>query len=299
MQIAYLASPVTMPGSPVRREDAFEHDQMMQSLVSLSDQMMDAIADTGLTCIDYTAISWDDPDTDWSHYDAAIIGTTWDYWDRKDEFLATLERIQSKTRLCNPVELVRWNIHKTYLRELESRGARLIPTLWLDTVTAAMATEAFDTLRSDDLVFKRQIGAGASGQHRLARGEDIPVMPHPMMAQPFLPTIQSEGEYSFVFIDGELSHCLIKRAAAGDYRIQSAYGGIEERVTPSEQDHKAARAIIEMLGDVPLYGRVDMVRGDDGGLLLMELELIEPFLYPLQSDGLGDRIAAALLRRLT
>ena len=123
-------------------------------------------------------------------------------------------------------------------------------------------------------------------------------MPHPMMAQGFLPTIQTEGEYSFIFIDGEFCHCLIKRAAAGDYRIQSLYGGKEEAVTPSADDLAAAKAIISVLDEPPLYGRVDMIRGKDGGLLLMELELIEPYLYPIEGPELGERMAAAAQRRL-
>lgn len=284
MRIAYLASPVTMPGSPTRRPDAFEHDQMMGALAGHG--------------ADYDDVSWDDANADWSQYDAALIGTTWDYWDRVDTFLPTLDRIAEQTRLYNNADLVRWNIHKRYLRDLETRGAKLIQTLWLDTADEAASNEAFDQLGSGDLVFKRQIGAGAAGQHRIRRGEPIPAMPHPMMVQPFLKAIQGEGEYSFIFIDGELSHTLVKRAASGDYRIQSAYGGVEEAVTPIPEDRAAAKAIIDTLDEPPLYGRVDMVRGSDGRLLLMELELIEPFLYPLQGPELGARVVRALEKRL-
>ncbi|MEM6901595.1 MAG: hypothetical protein AAF583_17740, partial [Pseudomonadota bacterium] len=116
--------------------------------------------------------------------------------------------------------------------------------------------------------------------------------------QPFLPQIIKEGELSFVFIDGELSHALIKRAADGDYRIQSSYGGVEEAVTPNAADLSAAQAILNTLDDIPLYARVDMLRGKDGGLLLMELEMIEPYLYPLEGPDLGERLAAALSKRL-
>lgn len=287
MRIAYLASAVTLPGSPTRRSDAFEHDQMMDSL-----------GNDAQSPVTFEAVSWDDDTADWSAFDGAIIGTTWDYWDRVEDFLQTLERIESASRLFNPSALVRWNIHKGYLRDLETRGARLIPTLWLDKADETSARAAFETLGSDDLVFKRQIGAGADGQHRLKAGEEIPAMPHPMMVQPFLSAIQDEGEYSFIFVDGALSHTLVKRAKAGDYRIQSTYGGVEETITPSDADHAAAQAIIDTLDAPPLYGRVDMVRGEDGGLLLMEMELIEPFLYPLQGPELGARLRAALVRRL-
>jgi hypothetical protein len=288
MKIAYLASQVTLPGTPNRRDDAFEHDYMM-------DALRPAFAARGMTIQD---VSWDDPDADWGNYGAVIIGTTWDYWDRQEDFLAALERIQTATRLYNPAELVRWNIHKTYLRDLEARGARIIPTVWLDKADAASAAAAFDTLRADDLVFKRQVGAGADGQHRLQRGGAVPDMPHPMMAQPFLPAIQTEGEYSFIFIGGKFCHALVKRAVPGDYRIQSKYGGRETPVDPPADDLSDAAAIIAMLDEAPLYARVDMVRGEDGRLVLMELEAIEPYLYPVEGPRLGEMLAEAIAERL-
>ena len=277
MKIAYLSSEVTIPGSPIRRDDAFEHDYMMESL-------RPAFADRDMEVID---IAWDNAQADWSQFGAAIIGTTWDYWDHQARFLKTLGDIQARIPLYNPAELVLWNSNKIYLKDLESKGARLIPTLWVDVVSEGEATRLFDALQTDDLVFKRQVGAGAAGQHRLSRGEAFPAMPHPMMVQPFLPTIQTEGELSFIFIDGELSHALIKRAKSGDYRIQSSYGGWEEAIAPTSDDLSAATAIIDMLDEPALYARVDMVRGAAGGLLLMELELIEPYLYPEQGPELG------------
>jgi hypothetical protein len=288
-KIAYLASRVTLPGSPIRRTDAFEHDFMMDALRGPFEARGFQVED----------VAWDDAKADWTSYAAAIIGTTWDYWDRLDEFLAALERIEGQTRLFNGSALVRWNARKTYLRELETKGAKLIPTLWLDVADEAAAKAAFDTLGSDDLVFKRQVGAGAKDQHRLKRGEPIPEMRHPMMVQPFLKMIQDEGELSFIFIDGEFCHALVKRAQPGDYRIQSTYGGREEKITPSTDDLAAARAIIGTLDEAPLYGRVDMLRGPDGGLLLMELEVIEPYLYPIEGPELGERLARGVARRLS
>ena len=288
MKIAYISSRVTLPGSPTRRSDAFEHDYMMDALGP-------PFAALGMSLHD---LAWDDPDVDWSSFDAAIIGTTWDYWDRIDEFLATLKRIGTLTKLFNSAALVRWNSRKTYLRELEAKGANLIPTLWLDAAPPERAVSAFDELGSEDLVFKRQIGAGAADQHRLKRGDPIPDMPHAMMVQPFLRMIQDEGEISFIFIDGTFSHALVKRAASGDYRIQSTYGGTEKAISPSAEDLVAATAIISTFEDVPLYGRVDMLRGPDGRLLLMELELIEPYLYPLEGPELGTKMASAVARRL-
>ncbi|MEM1147679.1 MAG: hypothetical protein AAF582_12290 [Pseudomonadota bacterium] len=288
IKIAYLASKVTLPGSPTRRSDAFEHDRMMEALRGPFAALGMAVED-----IDWAAV-----ETDWSDFAAVIIGTTWDYWDQTDHFLQTLERIEAKTRLFNAAHLVRWNSDKRYLQSLKARGAKTIPTLWLDRVDDEAFHNAFRQLAHEDLVFKRQIGAGADGQFRLSPSDPRPDMPHPMMVQPFQSAIQQEGEYSFIFIDGAFSHALLKTAKSGDYRIQSTYGGTEREIMPSPEDLGAAATILTFLDETPLYARVDMLRGEDGEMQLMELELIEPYLYPLQGAELGARMAAAVAKRL-
>ncbi len=283
-KIAYLASKVTLPGSPLRRSDAFEHDYMM-------DAMRTPFSDAGFELED---VDWADPQEDWSRFGAVIIGTTWDYWDQPDHFLSTLERIERQTRLFNTSALVRWNSDKRYLKALAEKGARTIPTLWIDQVGADEFIASFKELGSDDLVFKRQIGAGADGQHRLSPTDALPDMPFPMMVQPFMRTIQEEGEYSFIFIGETFSHALLKQAKSGDYRIQSSYGGWETPVTPTKEDLAEAATILGLLDETPFYARVDMIRDEDGRLLLMELELIEPYLYPKEGPELGAHMARAM-----
>lgn len=287
-RIAYLASKVTLPGSPLRRSDAFEHDRMM-------DAMRAPFEAKGFSVED---VDWADEALDWSQFDAALIGTTWDYWDHADLFLEALERIETQTRLFNPAALVRWNSDKRYLQGLAEKGVRTIPTLWIDRVGEDSFRAAFETLNSDDLVFKRQVGAGADGQFRLSPTDALPDMPYPMMVQPFLSKIQEEGEYSFIFIDGKFSHALLKQAKSGDYRIQSTYGGTETPVTPGGADLQDASEILNMLDETPFYARVDMLRGSDKRLVLMELELIEPYLYPVEGPNLGALMAEALVTRL-
>ena len=287
MRICYLASVVTLPGSPERRVDAFEHDYMMASLRK-------GASPHGATVED---VSWD-ADVDWSQFDAVLIGTTWDYWDRYDAFLATLAHIERQTPLFNSAPLVQWNSHKRYLAELAEHGVPTIPTEWRNSVDPGEFDRLSEALGSDDLVFKRQVGAGADGQHRIRRGEPLPDLPHPMLIQPFLPAIQEEGELSFILVDGELSHGLLKRPAQGDYRIQSSYGGREVPIQPSREDVAAATAVLDAIEAQPLYARVDMIR-HQGALRLMELELIEPYLYPEQGPHIGERLVAAIRRRLS
>jgi glutathione synthase/RimK-type ligase-like ATP-grasp enzyme len=287
----FLACATTLPGSPMRREDAFEHDLMVGAIEP-------ALRAAGLSM---RVIDWEEPIGAFAGLDLVMLGTAWNYQDRAGDFLARLDELEARgIAVCNPAPMVRWNISKTYLRDLSGRGAKTIPTLWLDRVTAQDAEGAFDRFDCDKLVVKRQVGAGAEGQELLARGA-IPAgwsFERAAMVQPFLPAIVEEGELSFVFIDGELSHTLRKRAADGDYRIQSLYGGRESRHEPAEDEVRAARTILEALPfDTPLYARIDMLRGDEG-LLLMEAELIEPYLYPEQGPDLGERIARAIAKRL-
>ena len=288
MKVAYLASKATLPGSPTRRSDAFEHDRMMDALTGPFSKLGFQLED----------VDWADDGIDWSSYRAAIIGTTWDYWDHPDAFIRTLEHIERKTLLFNNAALVKWNSDKRYLKSFDPKTVRMIPTLWIDRVDEPAFRNAFNQLGSTDLVFKRQVGAGADGQFRLSPDDSLPDMPHPMMVQPFLSNIQVEGELSFIFIDGAFSHALLKQAKAGDYRIQSSYGGTETPITPSADDLATASGVLQTLDETPLYARVDMLRGDDGFLRLMELELIEPYLYPLEGPQLGPMMAEAVVKRL-
>ncbi len=156
MKIAFLACPETMPGGDgERRGDAYEHDLMVAAL-------RPAIEARGGML---TEIEWRAPVKDFAPFDLALLGTAWDYQDHADAFLAKLEAIEAGgTVVCNPPELVRWNMDKRYLRELAERGAATIPTLWLDDPAASDIATAFDTFDCDRLVVKRQIGAGALGQ---------------------------------------------------------------------------------------------------------------------------------------
>jgi hypothetical protein len=152
-----------------------------------------------------------------------------------------------------------------------------------------------------DVIIKRQVGGGARGQTRYSR-ESLPppgpILDRPGMIQPFIPAIVSEGEFSFLFVDGKFSHALIKRARSGDYRIQEAYGGASQAIDPTPTDRAAAQLVLDVLDAPPLYARVDMVRGADGGLLLMELEILEPYLFPKDGPQIGAMLGEALALRL-
>ncbi|MFM9934628.1 MAG: RimK family alpha-L-glutamate ligase [Novosphingobium sp.] len=293
MKIAFLACSTTLPGAPDRRGDAFEHDQQMAALVAAL-VPGETVAET----------DWRAPLADFAEFDLALIGTPWDYQDNLEAFLARLDEIAALgVPVCNAPDVVRWNVDKGYLAELAMRGVATIPTLLLDNPGPAQILAAFDHFACDRVIAKRRVGAGAEGQFDFTREAPPPPdwrMGHAALIQPFLPAIMDEGEHSLIFIDGQFSHGLIKRPAAGDYRVQSLYGGWDTAVTPAPADLAAAEAVLAGLPfPAPLIARIDLVRGSEGALLLMEAELIEPFLYPLQGPELGPRLLAGIRRRLT
>lgn len=121
MRIAFLACPETMPGSPTRRADAFEHDEQIAALRV-------GLAGSGVQVVD---IDWHAALETLTGFPLALLGTAWDYTEEPDAFLARLTALEAAgVQVCNPLATVRWNSDKAYLRELTARGLPSIPTLW-------------------------------------------------------------------------------------------------------------------------------------------------------------------------
>jgi glutathione synthase/RimK-type ligase-like ATP-grasp enzyme len=280
------------PGASDRRADADLFDRQVSILdaacrpngVSLETCVWSDIVDTPPECA------------------AALALAVWDYQDQPDSVLNLLQRFESAgIPVFNPLPLIRWNIRKTYLKELERAGVRTLPTIWVDAPTASDVHAAFESFGTGDVIVKRQIGGGARGQVRFRRA-DAPVegsvLDRPGMIQPFMPSICEEGEYTFVFIEGAFSHAVCKKPVKGDYRIQTRFGGVASSHRPAAQDLDEARRVLAALPERPLYARVDMVRDEAGCLNLMELEVFEPFLFAHLGPNIGDMFAGALKDRL-
>jgi glutathione synthase/RimK-type ligase-like ATP-grasp enzyme len=223
----------------------------------------------------------------WDAYDGVIIRTTWDYHRQLDAFLAALERISEQAPLANPVPLVRWNARKTYLRQLESRGVRIVPTVWGEGLDAAQVRALPRTLGVERCVLKPVVSANAEDTFRvdpsLAEAElERMAARYPRrgwMAQPYVGSIATEGEASLFYFSGQYSHAARKVPKAGDFRVQEEHGGNITGFDAPAELRAAAEQVLAALDAPPLQARVDLVRLDDGTLGLMELELIEPSLY--------------------
>jgi glutathione synthase/RimK-type ligase-like ATP-grasp enzyme len=267
-----------IPGSPDQREDSWEHALEMQLL-------QPACAAAG---IELCELVWDAPDWRIEDFDAFVVGTTWDYQEKGEAFLARLAQIEAQRPLLNPLATLRWNLDKRYLSELAAHGVLTVPTLWVEAIDADELQLAFELWACPAVVVKPQVGAGAWRQARIERGAALPPASElPLaaaMIQPFLASAQTEGEYSLLYFDRRFSHAVQKIPHASDYRVQTVFGGRESRYHPSAEELRAAQSVVDAI--------------DDGQLALMELELIEPYFYPEQGPEMGDVYTAALSRLL-
>lgn len=240
---------------------------------------------------------------DWSAYDLVIIRTTWDYHNQPARFLETVAEIaRSETTLLNSFSLIRWNLDKRYLHDLALRDVPIVPTSFEECLSGREALVghflAYDT---EEIILKPLISANAGNTFRVPRAELESFLPglqavfgaRPYMAQPFMPSIRSEGEYSLIYFNGVFSHAILKTPANGDFRVQEEHGGLITAVSAEERLLAAGQRALDALDEQPLYARVDLVRHDEE-FLLMEYELIEPSLYLRMDPAAPARFADAL-----
>jgi len=250
------------------------------------------------------AVVWDEPAVDWSRFALCLIRSTWDYHDKHDEFLRWTRQVEAAAGLHNPAALVAWNSDKTYLRELAEGGVPIVPTAWAEREAEVDLDEVLRSRGWDEAVVKPIVDLGAHNLRRARAGEGAQALHLTLgrsaeaMIQPFLPSLESAGELSLIYIDGELTHAVRKRAAPGDFRVQSIWGGTVERAEPGAAEVGLAEQALAQLDEPPLYARVDIVAGRDGDLCLMELELIEPNLYLTEHPPAAATLAEAALLRI-
>lgn len=255
--------------------------------------------------VDARPVIWDDPSVPWSTLDGVMIRSCWDYTERPGEFLAWMDSLEAAgVPLWNPAGLVRWNHHKGYLLELERSGVPIVPTVFLDRGSRISLSSLLEERGWPEAVIKPAISASAYRTSRVSlagavdaqEALDDLLADGDVLVQRFLPEIASLGEWSFLFFAGTFSHALLKRPGAGDFRVQTELGGSAVRQEPPAGLFEQAQAVARRIPEPWLHARVDGV--DLGGTFtLMELELIEPFLF-LADDPLAPaRLADALTAR--
>ena len=263
---------------------------------------MQCLLDEG---IDAKAIAWDAPGVDWVTFDSIVLRSCWDYHSRPEEFAQWVQHLAAiDAPLWNPPDLVLWNMNKRYLSSLDAQGIRTAPTVWLDKGSRASLSGIMREQDWEKAVVKPVISASADrtwlvSAHQADNEQpnlDVMLKQTEVMVQQFVEEITKRGEWSFVFFNKEYSHAVLKQPATDDFRVQTEFGGTLGNDTPGPNMVEQAYRIIALVEGPCLYARVDAV--DTGeGLLLMELELIEPHLFLAQGNA-ARRFANAIMSTL-
>ncbi len=265
---------------------------------------VDALARRGVIAVPAV---WNDPNEDWTRFDAVIIRSTWDYTQKFESFIAWLKHLENlQIRVMNPLQTLLWNSDKRYLIELSRKGVTIPQTFLLSDANGLEL--ALQELNSEEAVIKPTISAGGRDTWRISRGdlksrlgreylESIWAKGSPALLQAFQSEILTKGEFSLIYFSGKFSHAIVKKAKPGEFRIQSKYGG---SVTPFAASPELVRAAAEVFTQVPCgenlhYARVDCLLSSKGEWMLMGLELIEPDLFMDQDPNAPEKFADALV----
>lgn len=245
---------------------------------------------------------WNDPGVNWGLYDLVLLKSPWDYHEHFSDFNAWLNKPEALgVNLLNPYRVIRWNSDKHYLKEIEDSGLPVIASLFVEKETIPELQEFFRKFKTQKLIVKPCVSASAKNtltvtpENAAARQNELHglLREGSFLVQPFMEEILN-GELSFIFLAGRYSHCVLKLPKSDDFRIQHYYGGTIQNYEPKTQHIADALGFVDLYAGGCLYARVDglLVKGT---FLLMELELIEPFLYMEQHPEAYQHYYEALL----
>ena len=273
-------------------EDFFVYDELLVPVFEQSGHQVDTV-------------SWHSSDTDWSVYSMVIVRSTWDYQAQPEAFLRCLENIDKQAQLQNPLELMRWNLDKSYLKALAEAGIATLPTRWVEHYDEPLLIEQFSAFHTDKMVIKPTVSANADDTFVITP-DSVKAQSALLsscfnhrahMIQPFADEIVNHGEYSLFYFGGELSHCILKTPKGGDFRVQEEHGGSLELVNADAAQQHISEAVLAALPQPALYARIDIVQFNNQWCVI-EVELIEPSLYFNLDDQSPRRFVEAVTELL-
>ncbi|MEC8625061.1 MAG: hypothetical protein VXY34_09595 [Bdellovibrionota bacterium] len=252
-----------------------------------------------------------------------IVRSTWDYMDSEEKrtnFLAWLRECHNESlNVLNPVPLMLWNMDKRYLLDLKNENIATVNTTLIPSDQDLNLMKIFE--ERGPFVVKPTISAAAVDTFRVLSAEDAksisqgtsPDETRPfekirkgrnMLIQPYHKEIETEGEWSLIFLNGNYSHSVLKKPKKGGWLVQDERGGsVHCLKAPPIIEEKAKIAFSKIrdsfnnslffhsqegkkqeLKSTPLYARVDLIPTSLGPLV-GELEMVEPELFFLFRDG--------------
>jgi glutathione synthase/RimK-type ligase-like ATP-grasp enzyme len=250
------------------------------------------------------AAVWDDPAVDWRTRGVCVLRSTWDYHLRYPQFMQWAESVAAATQLYNPIALVRWNSHKSYLKDLNERGVPIVPTRWLRQGERVDIARLLSQMGRNRAVAKPAVGLATYGVklvdaspasqayvNELVQGSDV-------MVQPYQASVDTYGERALVFIGGTYSHAA--RKTAFQALAPAGHAG-ETPIEATGPEIAVAVAAMNALPEPALYARVDLVTDDAGQPVVIEMELVEPTLFlgmhPRAATRFADALAPLARRR--
>jgi glutathione synthase/RimK-type ligase-like ATP-grasp enzyme len=250
-------------------------DSLHPNLIQDDQVLFAAFESQGIKLI---PIIWDQ--SDWSLYQNILIRSPWDYALKRDLFIQKVKECSRKNvNLIHSPEIVLWNIDKSYLANFS--GPSTIATLIFDNFIFENLDLAFAKL-GPELVLKPKVGAGGKDTYRLSSVAEKEkcqnLLGKSVIIQPFIESVVTEGEYSFIYFGRQFSHAILKKAKSGEFRVQDDHGGSVYAYTPTQAELHEVDQILASLHFKTDYARVDVVRGSNH-FLVMEIELIEPELF--------------------
>lgn len=109
------------------------------------------------------------------------------------------------------------------------------------------------------------------------------------MVQRYIPSVERGGERSIMWIAGEVTHVIIKHPRFAGHPERVELGG-----APTNHERDMVRIALDGLEDRLLYARLDVMDGEQGELLVSELELIEPSLFLREHPPALERFITAI-----
>lgn len=278
-------------------------DDYTKNVITEDALIANALGKLGLKVL---RLAWSDPDFDWSTTKAVLFRTTWDYFDDFSTFSNWLNKVSKVTKLINSEAIIRWNIDKHYLLDLQKNGIHIAETLFIESGTNKTLQELLAQTNWNETVLKPCISGSARHTYKLntnniaeheAVFKDL-IANEAMMLQPFQHRIVSEGEVSMMVFNGQFTHAVLKKAKTGDFRVQDDFGGSVHNYSPTEAEIQFAIDAVNACDELPLYARVDIFNDNDGKIAIAELELIEPELWfrnhpqsaMVLAEGIKDKI---------
>lgn len=286
-----------------RATQAPEGDWYLANILRDDRLLADAFRALGFQAV---RVVWSDPEVDWSRFRAAVFRTTWDYFTRIEEFHSWLDRVEAQTTIRNAPPTVRWNMDKHYFADLEREGVPVVPSRFLERGGAVSIAALLEECEWPQAIVKPCVSGGAHHTYRVDRGNAAEVdaivssllQDRSMILQPFQEEIVRTGEDTLMVLDGRYTHAVRKVVKPGDFRVQDDFGGTVHEYEPTPEQIQLAERAMAACSPAPAYGRVDMVRNNDGRLAVMELEVIEPELWLRYHPPAAEAMARGIVRSL-